>query len=451
MISKHKSPIHHIYARRVSKNKKTSAIILLGLAILVCLARWRLTLHSISDEAEEKYLAYLPHSGLSNQRIELANALLLAGLLRRTLIIPPALLGTVTGWARHGALVRYLEWLTVPKDFEGLCKSPTHGNLSTYLVRSRCNGYVGFGAIAWSELHDFSQLSPHVPIRFQTIVSVDHLRNELKLNPEDVYIYNDEQLYDWRLYEDQKHAQELLQQKRNYFDSFTGRQFYKVFTIQHWRERKERLLYLGGIFGSTRMQVVSPESVALRNLISSTLQYRLDTPLGDTVKSIVNWLGGKGTFMSIHFRTRDPPFSKHLSHNLQNFIQTMTQYTGSSADDETQTCVNVPANRDIPISTIGSQVRVYIATDHRNPRGDDSTLLPWFDRFPCTITLNDLPEEIFAPLDQLHDLIEPRKSLRSRLIPLVDAMVAAHGREILTTPRSTFSKYIGELHKTWVP
>ncbi|RCH77681.1 hypothetical protein CU097_002075, partial [Rhizopus azygosporus] len=77
----------------------------------------------------EKYLAYLPHSGLSNQRIELANALLLAAILKRTLIIPPAFLGNVMGWMPREQLLDHLGWLTTPKDFETICQPPTPGDL----------------------------------------------------------------------------------------------------------------------------------------------------------------------------------------------------------------------------------------------------------------------------------------------------------------------------------
>lgn len=40
-----------------------------------------------------KYLSYLPHSGVHNQRIALENALTLARLLNRTLLVPPIRLG----------------------------------------------------------------------------------------------------------------------------------------------------------------------------------------------------------------------------------------------------------------------------------------------------------------------------------------------------------------------
>ncbi|CEG77997.1 hypothetical protein RMATCC62417_12666 [Rhizopus microsporus] len=113
-------------------------------------------------------------------------------------------------------------------------------------------------------------------------------------------------------------------------------------------------------------------------------------------------------------------------------------------------CEHVSPNLTEPIDHVGSHAIVYIATDHKDLRGENSRLLEWFDYFPCTLTLNDIPPELLNPLDQMHCMFSPSKPLKSFLIPLVDAMVAAHARRIFTTPRSTFSKYIGELNEAWV-
>lgn len=44
-----------------------------------------------NDDEEEKFMYYAPHSGFSNQVVELKNALVFAKLLNRTLIVPPVL------------------------------------------------------------------------------------------------------------------------------------------------------------------------------------------------------------------------------------------------------------------------------------------------------------------------------------------------------------------------
>lgn len=415
------------------------------------------------ESEEERYLAYLPHSGLSNQRIELANSLLLAYMLNRTLIVPPAFLGTVFGWMPRGKLSRKLEWLTTPKNFNKLCQPPTAGRLASYVVKSQCEEYRHFGIINWSELHDFDPLiDAGIRIKFQTITSMTQIKESLNITHDDqIYLHNDVQLYDWRLYENKSEAKHLLENQLNYFDSFGGRRFYQVLLPRHFQQRTEKLLYLGGIFGSTRFTLISPEYKLMQQKIANVLHYRLDTPLGETVKAIVNYLGGKGTFMSLHFRTGDKPFKNEISTNLDKFMENMTNLVGGGGDYDSSSnheCLNIDnrmnnqqqLQEQSQLTTLGNRVKVYIATDHHAPRSESSEILPWFDEFPCTTTLDDLPDYLFAPLDNLRDIISPTKPLRKYLIPLVDAMVAAHGKIILTTPRSTFSKYIEELHHAWL-
>ncbi|KAI7906252.1 uncharacterized protein BX663DRAFT_428424 [Cokeromyces recurvatus] len=383
-------------------------------------------------------------------------------------------------------LYDHLGWLTTPKDFDSICQLPTPGHLSSYTQRSKCAEYHQFAAISWNDLHDFSPLSPYIRIRFQNTISFRQLQADLKVTDAETYIHYDEHLYDWRLYEDLDEARAILQNGSNFVDSFTDRKFYKIFTPAHWQDRKERLLHLGGVFGSTRINMIRPEHIELQQRIAETLQYRLDmTPLAEAVKGIVQHLGGKATYNAIHFRLKDLPFRKYAMDNLHQFERNMSIATGIEVPplppynefgiltaspkppnkpkypirlrpqhDLTlppwsNWCQSVSPNLSEP-THIGSRAMVYIATDHKDIRGENSRILEWFDYFPCTLTLNDIPDSLFEPLNKMHCLFNTNKPLRPYLIPLVDAMVAAHARRIFTTPRSTFSKYIGELNEAWV-
>ncbi|KAI8369478.1 uncharacterized protein BYT42DRAFT_595480 [Radiomyces spectabilis] len=376
---------------------------------------------------------------------------------------------------RKEQLFDHLGWLTTPKDFATICQKPTPGIIQSYLRRSKCEEYHHFGAMRWTDLHDFGPLLPHIRIQFHDIVSLEHLQRQLKVSDDDTYVHTDEQLYDWRLYDNVKEANNLLKENANYIDSFAGRRYYKVYTLKQWQKHDEKLLYLGGVFGSNRLSLTDPNHVALKTLIADTLKYRRDTPLGETVRNIVDYLGGVGTFMSVHFRTGDRPFRIRLHENLLTFIKGMANLTDVALPETDAELLNVeltnaPAT-EMPLfdmetlpwsalcrrlkerdtlASLQSQAMMYIATDHMHPRAEDSQLRPWFKYFPCTITLGDLPDHLFTPLDKVRDLVDPEKGLRPFLIPLVDAMVAAHAKEIFTTPRSTFSRYIGELHNAWL-
>ncbi len=128
-----KSSIAAFVTLRFTKHKKISIFCMIFVLFVVFTSLQHTSnvtqnTQEIQHTEEERYLAYLPHSGLSNQRIELANGLLLAHILNRTLIIPPAFLGTVFGWMPRDQLLSRLEWLTTPKDFNELCQRPTESH-----------------------------------------------------------------------------------------------------------------------------------------------------------------------------------------------------------------------------------------------------------------------------------------------------------------------------------
>ncbi|KAG9070288.1 hypothetical protein KI688_009625 [Linnemannia hyalina] len=58
----------------------------------------------INQDPTTKYITFLPHSGFHNQRTELENALLLARLLNRTLIMPKVYLGPPMPWLKFNLL-----------------------------------------------------------------------------------------------------------------------------------------------------------------------------------------------------------------------------------------------------------------------------------------------------------------------------------------------------------
>ncbi|KAI8976737.1 hypothetical protein BDB01DRAFT_727443 [Pilobolus umbonatus] len=367
--------------------KKT--LILLPTVLSLSLLIYTYTIYSPfigNQPPEERYLSYLPHSGLSNQRIELANALLLAYMLNRTLLIPPALLGDVFGWMKGNLLEEELEWFTTRKDFESICPDTVPGLLRTYLHHSRCNQYFHFGVIPWSELHDISRLKD-IKVDHLSTMTMDTIMHKYSIEEGDVYVHRDRQRYDWKT---------------------------------------EKLLYLGSVFGTNRLRVTGVDYREKKKEIASVLEYRLDRVLGQVVESIVDYLGGKGNFLSIHFRTRDAPFSSEITDNMNEFIRNMS--------------ILLPHEHTV----------IYMATDYNDPRANTSKILPLFNHYSCIIVFDDLPDTLYAPLDDIKDLISPNKSLKSLLIPLLDAMVAAHGNHVLTTPKSTFSEYIKELHEAWI-
>ncbi|ORZ20603.1 hypothetical protein BCR42DRAFT_476188 [Absidia repens] len=390
-----------------------------------------------------KYLTYLPHSGLSNQRIELANALLMASILDRTLIIPPAFLGRVIGWNRKWrSMAQSFEWRTTPKDFDTLCPTiRTSQRPSSYVESNKCQSYHDSGVIQWSDLHDLNSLRPYVSFQYSNIISLDHLTSSLGLCGQEVR-------YDWRVYEDDKVRHDLHRSHRNYVLNSRGRkEYFHLTSWKDWQQRPEKLLYLGSIFGVTRLNVVHSDHLALKNRIAKALIYRMDSPLGKTASLIVEEYLARSAYLAVHFRTADKMFSKDLDIHMRNTSQKIEQTLALPQQAPFSFC-NLTSTVITPPS---SNSNIYMATDHTHPRQRNSTLAPWFEQYPCTITLNDIPSSYFKHLDSFYDLIQPTKPLKRFLMPLVDSMVAAKASQVYLTPKSTFSNYIRQLHDAWLP
>ena len=99
----------------------------------------------------------------------------------------------------------------------------------------------------------------------------------------------------------------------------------------------------------------------------------------------------------------------------------------------------IQCHKELDDNDPGVNTIIYIATDAKMPR-NNSLLFKFFNTFPCVFVLDDFQEE----LDEIRPLrnIEDKAPLASHLIPMLDAMVAAHAETFYGTPRLIFSTYI---------
>lgn len=106
----------------------------------------------------ERFLAYLPHSGYHNQRIALANAILLGNLLNRTVLMPYARLGKPVGWKEKSMLQRVLEKEQKTPDLIERCTSALADQDAT---PEGCEDYKAYSrAVQLSHCLEYPCLSP---------------------------------------------------------------------------------------------------------------------------------------------------------------------------------------------------------------------------------------------------------------------------------------------------
>lgn len=138
------------------------------------------------------YVAYLPHSGFSNQRIELENAFLAAYALNRTLIVPPLYLGhdDVLSWREFPYLRFQLKEVETTNYNRLFFQGETEELLKSFL-----SPHNSLALVPWSALLNLSALHDHV----RTISVADFVDLNLLKSMNDILIIPDFERYAYKL------------------------------------------------------------------------------------------------------------------------------------------------------------------------------------------------------------------------------------------------------------
>ncbi|CAD6580668.1 MAG: hypothetical protein CYPHOPRED_001331 [Cyphobasidiales sp. Tagirdzhanova-0007] len=492
-----------------------------------------------SGDPNEKFMAYFPHSvsrlilifiktippdissqGYHNQRISLENALAVAKLLDRTLLVPPVWLGHAIPYISFDKL--YDRLLQARKTGLEHCKTMP----LSYPVPQEClGGYWDYTIVSWDFLVNMGGISAYQPIVDRWDTSYAWLESNLGIHKDrDIYFIKDERLYEYRIF-DSSNDTEVLDK------------FEKRLRIDELRSASKdyRLIHFGSLFGTLRLQAANKESFAARSLARQFMVFR--NPFLDGITdSIQHRLGGSTAYLGIHLRLGDGVFRKDAVRNSKSlFVELCKRQLGLSdelvnglmeesrrlheaggallkRDNLDQAASSAKASQKYPqqqtlskatglrsrsrrarvdpqlalpplpnitsrsTSTLHSSLScrgeyhadprlivlntpLFLATDSKIPSSDPALRL-FFDTFPCTFILSDfsnsqptiINQEPIVDLRNLDGLInkEDGVPLAGFLYPLVDAMVAAKGRDMLGTPGSTFSRFaVDVLHQVY--
>lgn len=438
--------------------------------------------HSLNNDTQEKFLTYLPHSGFHNQRIELENALLLANYLNRTLLIPPVYLSSpAMPWLRYEKLYERLLFQT--KNGLDHCVTLKEQELT---LPSECLNNFRWSNVPWTfffqNLHQLNQ-----PIVFRPTLAYEWLYDTFNLTNQDFYFFKDQYPYEYQIYDDSQ------------LETLPLDRFNERMDLDYLQHINHRVLHFGSLFGSYRVLAETDKNIEKLRFIRSKMIFQHPI-LTKAANKIVHELGGTNQFVGMHIRVGDGIFKLRASilvddiyHELVDKYTDLTvketiEYEGgqNQHDDdrkesteyeiklrtfhpqENTTMIKKPIKvhhedtEDFHYSTehFGENPQIsdklsclrgdettkrfkntvlYIATDAPDPR-NHPLLKKLFKVFPCTFTLNDFIQEI-EDVQRLQ-VVEEDVSLASYLIPMVDAMIAAHGHTFYGTPHSTFSSYI---------
>ncbi|GAA5831159.1 hypothetical protein JCM11251_007777 [Rhodosporidiobolus azoricus] len=262
------------------------------------------------SDPSERFLAYSTHSGYHNQRISLENALTLAYLLKRTLLVPPVWFGHAIPYISFDKLQRRLEMASK----EGLehCIPFGEGSVNEPIPRE-CDGFWDWTTVDWSFLVDLSEAEKLVPIAARSNLSSAWLDEQLSLRAPtkrggvspDTYRLKDDTMYQYRFY-DSVNDDEPLLKWGNRID------------IDDFRAETEgyKLVHVGTLFGTSRLRATKEETYDARSVFRKAMVFRTGI-VDEITQQVRDLLGGEGQYYGLHLRVGDGVFQKEAETNMK--------------------------------------------------------------------------------------------------------------------------------------
>ncbi|KAI0931001.1 hypothetical protein AcV7_005030 [Taiwanofungus camphoratus] len=416
--------------------------------------------------SEEKYLAYLPHSGFHNQRIAFENALVLSRLLNRTLLVPPVRLGN-----KPLSYVPFDELRELNANSSKVGLEHCRTTLSDPEPPLECVDYFDYTYVPWEWLVNLTEIKSEQKLVQRWNLTDAWLEDHLRITSDDTFSLKDA--------------------GRNHFSfqDFTSishslsRKYLEPLHISFLAGRRERFIQLGTLFGSSRLHLRNPKNILVRKQIRQSMAFA-NPHLMKLADNIRDALGGD--YLGAHIRLGDGLFLESgpanvrlvwwkllhtsLGFSLKDILALEKgQAVELGADDAALAPPHIPL--DIPslrvphprlpplslksspslrcrggahtsIELLPLNVPLFISTDAPDPQ-TDPLLSRFTQTFPCTFFLEDFSAHT-AALDSLQSGYDGLH-LKSFLIPFLDAMIAARAWQVVGTEQSTFSAFVQDV------
>lgn len=402
----------------------------------------------------EKYITFLPHSGLHNQRIGLINAMILAKALDRTLILPDINIGHAVFWKPSAlAEFRLAECSSIKERRNPRCKD--------------FNKYVPVSVESIFDLSAIHALGVRTIQR--SSMSQSYFQDVWSASEQDIYRIEDNTRYSYRIY-DSKDNQDNIRTFRDRID------------LEDLREREEKFLLFGSLHYTLRLALQDPKLLWLAQHLREETSISHPIVIRQAL-SVIPLLGGPDAFVGVHLRQGDGFFKVLMKETLDTLRATleqpslnqeeiqlqiqsgqMTPTTALTKEDEYKLAqlkkideASVGDKMDLLNQCVAWHSRdnhprlrlIFMATDTPQPR---TTLKGLYDEFPCIFTLSDFPQVIESTLTMSpmltgnkmidDEMVQMGSKISSLLFPMIDAEIASHGSSFIGTRKSTFSQYI---------
>ncbi|KAI8378376.1 hypothetical protein BD560DRAFT_390190 [Blakeslea trispora] len=409
-----------------------------------------------ASKSDEKYITFLPHSGLHNQRIGLLNALLLAKSLNRTLILPEINIGTAVWWRPN----------TIAEFRLSECPSlGVDGHVN-------CKDFKKYVPVSVESIFDLSAAHAQgIRTVQRSSMSQAYFKDVMGLDDQDIYRLQDNSRYSYRIYDSKDNQDDI-------------RTFAQRVEMDDLRALDEKLIMFGSLHYTLRVSYQDPTMMWLAKHLREEISIAHPVVIRQAL-SVIPLLGGPETFVGVHLRQGDGYFKALMDETVNTLRATLEQpdltqeqiiaqqaslepvpflATPLTTEDEIKLAILKqmdeadPSNKQTLLNQCVAwhsqqnhpRLRlIFMATDTPQPR---TTLKHLYDEFPCIFTLSDFPEVIESTLtmspmltgnavvdDEMKQL---DTTIASLLFPMIDAEIASHGSIFIGTRKSTFSQYI---------
>ncbi|GBC09817.1 hypothetical protein RclHR1_09130007 [Rhizophagus clarus] len=396
---------------------------------------------------EEKFITYLPHSQFHNQLIELKNAIVIAYLTNRTLIVPSILQSdhhtlNIAHSRLYNLYHQIINYTNIKKD-RLLCDV----KYSDY-CSSEYKKYDSFELINWEEIIDFNWVKNYVKIihrgydfsiegLFDTCnIIIDDTKNntsiqELLDDNKDIYVISNDNKYHYRFFDTE-----------NPHNNYILNKYETPYLISDLRKRDEKLIHLDTLFGSTKIDFRDKDVIKWR--IDMLRSLKISHPiLLDVSNNIINELGGFGNFLGAHVRASDGRFKKNFGKIIDHVIEMLKFHPQNISN---QTSNNNNNSSDIitlnDCKKLNKRI-IFIATDSSNVHVQLSKI---FSTFPCVFTMEDF-DSLVDPLRKIPYTFDRNANMANFFYPLLDLLIVSNAMDVIITYSSTFSGFAKYYHE----
>jgi len=442
---------------------------------------------------DEKFLSYLPHSGFHNQRIALENALVLARLLNRTLLVPPVRFGRRAIPYRNFTVLQHMLDTNYTAYLCQLSESAANRNTTIAMqgtlldfpdLPDRCalerkRKPVAYTYLPWDWITDFDSIR-RLQSTIQTLGSTQFwLPSRFDPHTHDVLVIPDASEYQYRFVDG------IASNTSSSLTTSTDATYSEDIALIPLASHPAKLIQLGSLFGSRRLKLSDPVHKAIRKQIRRHMSLKHPL-LQKSSADIATRVSGSGSgFIGAHLRFNDRYFlasaaehsrmiwwklvheilglSIEHTHQLELGRSTTGNGPGPLSSEQfispSKSPIHLPLdNRTLTIG-VGStrnckgelhsdpklerlNIPLFIATDSKDPNTDEHLRL-FRQTFPCVFFLGDFPQEV----EQITAIRDPISGVEigDMLVPFLDAMVVARAARVVGTPHSTFSWYVQDV------